>query len=81
MRMIMISKTIGIQICKQERKHTLLDLNFKIQIVQLMLSGRYKNGNTEKWIKTGKEIIKDQSTLPWSLLVSADIVAENPLVL
>ena len=30
MRMIMISKTIEIQICKQERKHTLLDLNFKI---------------------------------------------------
>ena len=31
--MIMISKTIEIQICKQERKHTLLD-NFVIQIVQ-----------------------------------------------
>ena len=36
-----------IQICKQERKHTLLD-NFLIQIVQLMPSGRYKNGNTDK---------------------------------
>ena len=42
---------------------------------------RYKKGNTEKEIKTGKEIIKGQSVLPWSLFVGVDIVIEDPLVL
>ena len=32
-------------------------------------------------IKTGKENIKGPSMLPWSLLLSADIIVQDPLVL